>query len=133
MRRLLDTRQVTVVGSGPNLESFWDQRPDVEVDVVLVEASGEQFEEVMDSIARSQMGSEAAIAVLSERSEPRWFSEALRAGVRAILPGDISPDQLVAALEAAAAGLVVLHPAEVEPMFPATQPASSSFAELVEP
>ena len=89
LRRLLDTRKVTVVGSVPNLESFWEQRPDVEVDVVLVEASGEQFEEVMDSIARSQMGSEAVIAVLSERSEPRWFSEALRAGVRAILPSDV--------------------------------------------
>jgi DNA-binding NarL/FixJ family response regulator len=71
--------------------------------------------------------------VLSERSEPRWFSEALRAGVRAILPSDIPSDQLVAGLEAAAAGLVVLHPAEVDSMFPAAQPASSPLAELMEP
>jgi two-component system, NarL family, response regulator YdfI len=133
LRRLLDTRKVAVVGSAPNLDSVWEQRLDAEVDVVLVEASGEQFEEVMDSIARSQMGSEAAIVVLSERSEPRWFSEALRAGVRAILPSDIPPDQLVAGLEAAAAGLVVLHPVEVDSMFPAAQPASTPLAELMEP
>ena len=133
LRRLLDTRKVTVVGSVPNLESFWDQRPDAEVDVVLVEASGEQFEEVMDSIARSQVSSEATIVVLSERSEPRWFSEALRAGVRGILRSDASPDQIVAGLKATAAGLMVFHPAEVDAMFPAAEAASGTLAELIEP
>jgi two-component system, NarL family, response regulator YdfI len=133
LTRLLDTRKVTVVGSAPNLESLWDQRPDVEVDIVLLEASGEQFEEIMDSLVRSQISSEATIVLLSERSEPRSFSEALRAGVRAILPVDISRDHLVACLEAAAAGLVVLHPAEVDSMFPAREPASSPLADLVEP
>ena len=133
LESLLKTRNVEVVGSAPNFDSLADQWSDVEADIVLVEAPNGQFEQVIDSLAGSQLGSEATIVVLSEHSEPRWFAEALRAGVRAILPGNISPDELIAGLEAAAAGLIVLHPAEVDRMFPAAEPASSPLAELIEP
>jgi NarL family two-component system response regulator YdfI len=133
LKSLLRARRVEVVGSGPSLESLWDQPPDVEVDIVLVEASGDHFEEMIDSLGQSQLSSEAAIVVLSDRSVPGRVVEALRSGVRAILPGDMSADQIVAGLEAAAAGLIVLHPAEVNAMFPATEAASSSLAELIEP
>ena len=133
LKSLLRARRVEVVGSGPSLESLWDQPPDVEVDIILVEASGEHFEEMIDSVNQSQLSSEAAVVILSDRSEPGRLAEALRAGVRAILPGDMSPDQIVAGLEAAAAGLIVLNPAEVGAMFPAAEPASSPLAELIEP
>lgn len=133
LQSLLRARRVEVVGSGPNLESLWDQPPDVEADIVLVEASGDHFEEMIDSLNQSQLSSEAAIVVLLDRSEPGRVVDALRAGVRAVLPGDVSPDQIIAGLEAAAAGLIVLHPAEVDAMFPAAEPASSPFAELIEP
>jgi NarL family two-component system response regulator YdfI len=133
LQSLLRARRVEVVGSGPNLESLWDQPPDVEMDIVLVEASGNHSEEMIGSLSQLQLSSEAAIVVLSDRFEPGRLAEALRAGVRAILPGDMSPDQIVAGLEAAAAGLIVLHPAEVDAMFPAAEPASSPLAELIEP
>jgi len=133
LQSLLRARRVEVVGSGPNLESLWDQPPDVEVDIVLVDASGDHSEEMIGSLSQSQLSSEAAIVVLSDRFEPGRLAEALRAGVRAILPGDMSPDQIVAGLEAAAAGLIVLHPAEFDAMFPAAEPASSPLAELIEP
>jgi DNA-binding NarL/FixJ family response regulator len=133
LQSLLRARRVEVVGSGPNLESLWDQPPDVEVDIVLVEASGDHSEEMIGSLRQSQLSSEAAVMVLSDRFEPGRLAEALRAGVRAVLPGDMSPDQIVAGLEAAAAGLIVLHPAEFDVMFPAAEPASSPLAELIEP
>jgi two-component system, NarL family, response regulator YdfI len=133
LQSLLRARRVEVVGSGPNLESLWDQPPDVEVDIVLVDASGDHSEEMIGSLRQSQLSSEAAVVVLSDRFEPGRLAEALRAGVRAILPGDMSPDQIVAGLEAAAAGLIVLHPAEFDAMFPAAEPASSPLAELIEP
>jgi two-component system, NarL family, response regulator YdfI len=133
LQSLLRARRVEVVGSGPNLESLWDQPPDVEVDIVLVDASGDHSEEMIGSLRQSQLSAEAAVVVLSDRFEPGRLAEALRAGVRAILPGDISPDQIVAGLEAAAAGLIVLHPAEFGAMFPAAEPASSPLAELIEP
>ena len=129
LQSLLPTRDVELVGSAPNFESLAGQWPDLDAEIVLVEASGEQFEALMDSLVASELASEATIVVLSEHSEPTWLAEALRAGVRAVLPSDISSEQLVAALEAAAAGLIVMHPAEVSAMFPATEPASHPLAE----
>jgi two-component system, NarL family, response regulator YdfI len=126
LQSLLRARRVEVVGSGPNLESLWDQPPDVEVDIVLVDASGDHSEEMIGSLRQSQLSAEAAVVVLSDRFEPGRLAEALRAGVRAILPGDMPPDQIVA-------GLIVLHPAEFGAMFPAAEPASSPLAELIEP
>ena len=121
-----------VVGSVANFEVLADQWSDVETDIVLVEASGEQSETVIDSLAVSRLASEATFVVLSDHSEPRWISEALRAGVRAVLPSDISPEQLIAALEAAAAGLILLHPTEIDSMFPATGLSSRPLADLAE-
>jgi NarL family two-component system response regulator YdfI len=133
LQSLIGTPDVEVIGSAPNFESLAGQWSDVEADIVLVEAVGEQFEGMLDSLATSQLASEAAIVVLSDNSEPRWLAEALRVGVRAILPSDVSQDQLVTALEAASAGLIVMHPVEVDGMFPAAQPTSRPLAELSEP
>jgi DNA-binding NarL/FixJ family response regulator len=133
LQSLLGSREVEVIGSAPSFESLAGQWPDVETDIVLVDAAGEQFEGVLDSLAASQLASEANIVVLSDHSEPRWLAEALRLGVRAVLPGDVAPDQLIAALEAASAGLIVMHPAEIGAMFPAVQSASRPLVELPEP
>jgi NarL family two-component system response regulator YdfI len=95
LQSLLATRDVEVVGSAPNFESLAGLWLDAEADIVLLDASGEQFEAVMDSLGASQLASETTIVLLSDHSELRWFAEALRSGVRAVLPSDISPDQLV--------------------------------------
>jgi two-component system, NarL family, response regulator YdfI len=132
LQSFIKTRNVEVVGSVANFDALAARWSDVEADIVLVEASGEQSEAVIDSLAASQLASEAAFMILSDHSEPRWISEALRAGVRAVLPSDISSEQLIAALEAAAAGLVVLRPPEVVAMFPSTSPYSRPLTDLAE-
>jgi len=132
LQSLFGTPDVKVVGSAANFELLADQWLDTRADIVLVDASGEQFEGAMNSLARSQLASEAAIVILSDRFELRSVAETLRAGIRAVLPNDMSSDQLVAALEAAAAGLIVIHPAEVEAMFPAIEPASRPSLDLTE-
>jgi two-component system, NarL family, response regulator YdfI len=133
LQSLFGARDVKVVGSAPDMESLAGQWGDVAVDVILVDAAGELLEEVLESLATSQLASEAAVVILSDHTEPRALAEALRAGVRAVLPADVSAEQLVAALEAAAAGLIVVHPAEVAAIFPAAHPASRPLAELAEP
>ena len=132
-QNLFGVRDVKVVGSIANFESLAAVWPDVEADVILIDASGEQLETLIDSLAASQVASEANVVILSDHSDPRLLADALRAGARAVLPSDVPPDQLVAALEAAAAGLIVVHPAEVGSMFPAAEPASRPIAELAEP
>jgi DNA-binding NarL/FixJ family response regulator len=132
LQSLFGGREVEVVGSIADFESLTSQWMDVQADVILVEASGEQFETMMDALAASQLASEAAIVVLTDHREPKLLAEALRAGVRAVLPSDIAGEQLVTALEAAAAGLIVVHPAEVDLMFPVAESAPRQLAELAE-
>jgi NarL family two-component system response regulator YdfI len=133
LQSLAAARDVEIVGSVPNFDSLAAQWPDAVVDVILVEASGRDFDSIVDSVAASQLASETAIAILSDHAEPGATARALRVGVRAILPSDISSEQLVAALQAAAAGLVVAHPAEIAAMLPVAEPASRALAELAEP
>ena len=58
------------------------------------------------------------------------MAEALRSGVRAILPRDVPAGELIAAIEAAAAGLVALHPADLNALLPA--PPRADRAPLVD-
>ncbi len=71
--------------------------------------------------------------MLSEQPKTAWLSKALRAGVRGVLPRDATPEQLRAALEAAAAGLVVVHRSEVSVVIPAPAGLSPPIRELPEP
>ena len=56
----------------------------------------------------------------------------MRAGIRAALPADISPRQLLAALQAVASGLVVLHPAMANGRAPAGPVSRTVLDELAE-
>ncbi|MBC7882336.1 MAG: response regulator transcription factor [Anaerolineae bacterium] len=67
-------------------------------DVVLVAQDGQE-DEMLDAWNGS------SLILLSDH----WAPEVLRAGVKAILPLDSSASEIVAAVEAVAAGLIVLH------------------------
>jgi NarL family two-component system response regulator YdfI len=133
LENLLAARGVSVVGRSASLESLFEQIVDVEPDVVLVDVSGENSEAALDALINSDLITETAVILLSDHSRPGWTAEALRAGVRAILPSEISPDQLAAALQAAMAGLVVVHPSGIAVALPAASTALSPLAELAEP
>jgi two-component system, NarL family, response regulator YdfI len=48
--------------------------------------------------------------VLIDEPAPPWTAQALRSGVRAILPREASTDEIITAVQAAYAGLVLLDP-----------------------
>jgi NarL family two-component system response regulator YdfI len=133
LENLLATRGVSVVGRSASLESLFEQIVDVEPDVVLVDASGGNSESALDALFSSNLAAETAVILLNDHSRPSWTAEALRAGVRAILPSEVSPEQFAAALQAAMAGLVVVHPSEIPSALPQASAASSPLAELTEP
>jgi two-component system, NarL family, response regulator YdfI len=133
LENLLATRSVSVVGRSASLGSLFAPIVDVEPDVVLVDASGDNSEAVLDALVSSNFAAETTVIVLSDHPRPGWTTEAIRAGVRAILPSEVSPDQLAAALEAAMAGLVVVHPSEIAAALPAASAAFAPLAELAEP
>lgn len=123
LENLLLARQVEVAGSAAHLDELDGWLADLPVDVILVDSTGEPFEHFLDSLVTSGVASDFSVVVLVEPASLPASSVALREGVRAVLPNDVSPEQLVAALQAAASGLLVLHPAQA-----AAQVATNGFS-----
>ena len=63
-------------------------------------------------------GFSPAYVLLGGDSPSGWTQEAVRSGVRALLPRDASAEQILAAVEAAAAGFVAADPREFEALLP---------------
>jgi len=132
LENLLASREFEVVGSVATIETLTDVLADAAPDVLLVDSSGEPFDAVMGSILSSGLAADISIVVLGDGIAPAASVDALRAGIRAALPGDISPDQLVAALQAAAGGLFVLHPFHANEALPAGSAPTRAPDELAE-
>jgi NarL family two-component system response regulator YdfI len=133
LQSMLADSRFDIVGSVADLESNSGQLVDVEPDVVLVEAAADAQEELLNALEDAELAEEYPVIVLSEQPKTAWLSKALRAGVRAVLPRDVAPEQLRAALEAASAGLVIIHPSELDTVFSATVGPSAPLDELLEP
>jgi DNA-binding NarL/FixJ family response regulator len=133
LQSMLADSRFDIVGSVADLESISGQLVDVEPDVVLVEAAAGAQEELLNALEDAELAQEYPVIVLSEQPKTAWLSKALRAGVRAVLPRDVAPEQLRAALEAASAGLVIIHPSELDTVFSATVGPSAPLDELLEP
>ncbi len=88
---------------------------------------------MIGSLADSDLAAEIPTVVLAEPGSSAVSAQALQAGIRAVLPSGLAADQLAAALQAVASGLVVLHPAEVQAALPVAAPAWRPLAELAEP
>jgi two-component system, NarL family, response regulator YdfI len=133
LQNRLKAQGVKIVGSAATVDTLGGDLSDTQANVLLVSEVDESPEAMIESLADSDLAAEIPIVVLSEAISPAASAQALQAGIRALLPSEISTDQLSAALQAAAAGLVVLHPAEIPATYPAAAPASQPLAELPEP
>ncbi len=133
LQNRLKAQSAKIVGTAANVEAVGTQLSDAQAQVVLVDASGEPPESVVETLADSDLPAEIPTVILAEPGSPSVSAQALRAGIRAMLPIGLPADQLVAALQAAAVGLVVFHPSEVQAAFHVAVPASQPLAELPEP
>ena len=133
LQNRLKAQSVKIVGSAAAIDALGGDLSDTQADALLVDAAGESPEVIIESLADSDLAAEIPIVVLTEAASAAAFAQALQAGIRAVLPSEISTDQLAAALQAAAAGLVVLHPTEIPAVYPAASRASQPLAELPEP
>lgn len=132
LENVLAAQGVKVAGSVSSVELLAGHLDEGEADVIVVDVSNEQLETVLRSIEQLDLASEAAIVLLAENNAPGWFVKIVRGGVGAVLPTRASPEQLVAAMQAAMAGLIVMHRDEIDSNFPAARPASSAHTELPE-
>lgn len=132
LENLLAAREFEVVGSVATMDALSGMLADAAPDVLLLDFSGESFDAAMGSVLSSGLAADLNVVILGDGIPPAGSADALRAGIRAALPGDISPDQLVAAMLAAANGLFVLHPLQADEALPAGSPVARATDELAE-
>jgi DNA-binding NarL/FixJ family response regulator len=103
---------VQLLGAFDDLGSMEALRPDV-----VLAALG------LSGLSPPSDGYAPAYVLLSDDA---WTADAVRLGVRAMLPRDASAAEIMAAVESAAAGLAVIDPDELAPLLPAAAPAEPS-------
>ncbi len=92
-------------------------------DLVLV-----RLDSIPDEPPRELVGLGMPVAVLVDDPTPGWIADAVYSGIHAVLPQDVSAAEIAAAADALAAGLVVLHPSELDAAFPARPPLDAGVA-----
>ena len=97
-----------VVGSAPTLGDLAGGLEGLNPDVLLVEAASDHGNLALP-VSAEAAGS-LPVVLLAAGTDEAQVAEALRRGVRAILPRDASPEEIAAAVGAAGAGLIALHP-----------------------
>jgi NarL family two-component system response regulator YdfI len=98
---------VAAAGDLARLETLVEQHHP-EAAVVLIEATDPDPPANVVALASGGLP-----VILLTPEAPLWAADALRAGVRAMLPRQATGPEILAALQAALAGLVVLHPNDV--------------------
>jgi NarL family two-component system response regulator YdfI len=107
---------IELAGAHPDLSALEALRPDV----VLAAFS-------LDELSPPVDGQSPAIVLMTSERQPVWTQEAMRLGVRALLSRDASAAEILAAVEAAAAGMAIVDPRELETLLSANvaTPAST--------
>lgn len=111
-----------VVGRTHDPGSLVADVAEFEPDVVLVSVDADEDELLEQTAALTVSSRPPAIVVLKDRPSPQWSADAIRGGVRAVLPRDASSGEIVAAINAAAAGLVSLPSDVAQSLAPASPP-----------
>jgi DNA-binding NarL/FixJ family response regulator len=114
LESLLNKIPVRLAGGVYGISNLLVQVPQIQPDVILIdlEQSNAQFLAMAKSL--NQVGATLGIVVLIDRAEPAWAIQAVRAGVKSIMPRDIDPEELIWAVQTAHSGLVLLDPATAQ-------------------
>ena len=96
-------------------------------DVLLVDLGSERAAGWLRNLGAEPLP--PAIILLTEEARRTLGAEALRVGVRALLPRRASGEEIIAAIEAVATGLIVIHPDTVGLFHPV--PSASRQADAV--
>jgi len=92
---------VKLVGSLHNPHAVEQYAAQLQPDVILLD---------LDNETPTRPSTSLAVIALIDEPSADWVARALRSGVKAILPRDSSIDEILAAIQAAHAGLVLLDP-----------------------
>jgi NarL family two-component system response regulator YdfI len=109
LESLLHAQGFAVLGSFASVEDAADVFTEEDVDAIIIDARDVSLEDLFESLQESCAAREAPTILLLPDASPDAASQALRLGVRGILPASPEPQQLAAALEAVVQELVVYN------------------------
>jgi two-component system, NarL family, response regulator YdfI len=117
-----------IVGIASGEEALVDRVQESQPDAVLVDAGAidelSAEETVWEKLFAVSGANPIAIVLLTDNFDRDRVAEALAGGVRGILPRSATGEEIASAIEAAAAGLIVLHPDILDALLP-IEPAIS--------
>ena len=117
-------RMFQVVGAF-SIDNALTRFEDLQPDVVLLDLESPPDESMSAAMESGGVPVTSALVILTEDPE-NLAADLLGSGVRAILPRDATPEEIVAAIQAAATGLVALHPDVFESMLSRIRPGRQS-------
>jgi DNA-binding NarL/FixJ family response regulator len=101
---------IEIVGSvDPNAGNLAHEIEDLQPDVIVFERRNFD-EDIIPPVFPTEDASGPRIVLLTDQVTGELAREALRAGVRAVLPRDAEGEEILAAIGAAASGLIALNP-----------------------
>lgn len=107
---LVGSGAVTIVGASSHSGALAEELQGVDTDVVILVVDDLTVPPLPLMLSHDDVHRVPAIVVLVHEPGPALIGTLLRDGARAVLPRDAQPAELLAAVEAAAAGLVVVAP-----------------------
>jgi two-component system, NarL family, response regulator YdfI len=112
---LTSNPKLTIVGSASDLDALLREVGQLQPDVVLLDLSGNLQQSVWEKLLLMQEEQyPLPILALADELDSINLEVALRSGVRGIIPDTSTESEIMAAVEAIAFGLIVLHPDAVE-------------------
>ena len=125
-------RSLEVVGRSATLTTLAREIEDVQPDVIVVQLDTRthgRFTEFPAIFGVRTGLRPPAVVVLADPQQSARLAQAIRSGITALLPLDATSTEMKGAIEAAVAGLIVVHPAFLD-VLPEIQPVSRQPAEI---
>jgi NarL family two-component system response regulator YdfI len=99
-----------LVGSTAGVILLRPRIHEVQPDVILAELERNDLQLIERSRLAARADLTAPVVALIDQPSPGWIARALRNGVKAILPRNVSPDEILWAIQSASAGWFLLDP-----------------------
>jgi two-component system, NarL family, response regulator YdfI len=124
------TTTLKLVGSFQSTRTIASHLADLQPDVIVLDLAGSELVSNDFDLERKYSGASIAslsaaglpVVVLVDEPTSDWTAHALKSGVKAILPRDSGMDEILPAIQAAYAGLVLLDPEVTQNLVARVQP-----------
>jgi DNA-binding NarL/FixJ family response regulator len=133
LRTMLADAGFEPIGTAHDLAALEGALLESEPDVFLLDGMYGAGDAGRGDLSIADVTDQAPVVLLADQPDQAQVAQAFRNGVRAVLPREISTPQLQAALQAVAAGLIVMHPVEVGTLLPTSASSAAEIAPLAEP